>query len=92
LYHDACWTYNGGRCAVYGCSRAHAERDPLPSLKVTGWKDDGEIAPSPLPDVERPTLTVFGPQRMTGRQITIFTVVAMVMVVLITIFQAIVTR
>lgn len=30
LHHRECWTYNGGRCAIYGCPRS--ERDPLPSL------------------------------------------------------------
>jgi len=44
LYHRECWLYNGGRCAAYGCSRAH-ERDPLPSLSAVPWK--GEDPPSP---------------------------------------------
>jgi hypothetical protein len=39
LYHESCWIYNGGRCAAYGCPRAHAERDPLPSLSVVRWVD-----------------------------------------------------
>jgi len=32
LHHQECWTYNGGRCAIYGCPRS--ERDPLPSLRA----------------------------------------------------------
>lgn len=42
--HKDCWIYNGGRCAVYGCAKAHAERDPLPTLgpDAPSWQVPGQ--------------------------------------------------
>ena len=68
-YHDACWTYNDGRCAVYGCAQARAERNPLPHLSAGPW-----IA---VPDPQA--------RRLTFRDlvwIVIFVVVAMTLVAL----------
>ena len=38
LYHRECWVYNGGSCALYGYSKAHAERDPLPTVNAAPWE------------------------------------------------------
>jgi hypothetical protein len=64
LYHPECWTYNGGRCAIFGCQPA----EKVPQVSEVNGAHTERVIPSPSQSRSIEPGTTQGGSASTGHQ------------------------